>query len=677
MHLSMFEQARQPAAAMAVAAPAPVAMPWKRLAAAALLALGVTPFALAQSASGVVVTPLHTFTGIGGKPEIGGDAELAGQGANPNAPPIHDAATGLLIGATHKGGNATTTGIVYTLPADASGGQAFASVNTSAGTSSSHNSPFLLSGEAGSYYLGASSDIFRYAPVSATSPTREQIVVQPLIQTALTAMNDASPANGGGFGQWAHGSVGGLAASLYFIRGEGSGTSAYNLWRYDAQAGVVHRLHRWPGLGTIEGGFLTAPGALPAAVALDADGVWVYGVANTTYPQRIEGTGQGVPLPFVFRVKPDGSDYAVMASLGTNQAVGFPVTSSTATLSAFSGLLDGGDGWLYGTTYSNQADGGTSVLPNPPPDGLGAIYRISKTQQDTASQHVLQVLHTFTGGTEDGEGAVGPMVKAADGNLYGVTRAGGAHGAGTLWRIVLADAGDAGKQHGYQVQHSFQQAQDGKGPVGLSLGPDGRTLYGAAYEGGTLAAGAPANANASGTVFAVSLTLPPVSLDSFTVNGSTGTVAIEAGQKVTLAWQSTNATVCTAGGDWLWSDPAKQPVGQEESPSLGPAANGYALTLKCSNSQGQESETRSVTVQVGQTPAPEPVDPGAGNGGGNGGGDTDPGAGGGDGSSGGNGAGSNDSGGGGGGAMPLLLWLPLLAMAGLRLRQRRRMAVPA
>lgn len=677
MHLPISRQARQPVAASAAATHALAATPWKRLAGAALLALGVTPFALAQAAGGVAVTPLHTFTGIAGKPASGGDAELAGQGANPNAPPLHDAATGLLIGATHKGGTGTTTGVVYTLPANASAGQAFASVNTAVGSASSLNSPFPVPGEAGSYYLGTSSDFHRYAPASADAPSRTQIVVQPLIQAALTAMGDASPANGGGFGQWAHGSVGGLTASLYFIRGEGSGTSAYNLWRYDAQAGTMHRLHRWPGLGTIDGGFLNAPGALPAALTLDADGVWIYGVANTTYPQQIVGQAEGVPLPFVFRVKPDGSDYAVMASLGTNQGVGFPVTAGVAALSAFSSLLDGGDGWLYGTTYSNQPGGGTSVVPNPPSDGLGAIYRISKTQQDVASQHALEVLHTFTGGTDDGEGAAGPMVRAADGNLYGVTRAGGAHGAGTLWRIALADAGDAGKQHGYQVLHAFQAAQDGKGPVGLSLGPDGRTLYGAAYEGGTLPASAPAGAAASGTVFAISLPLPPVSLDSFTVNGSTGTVVIEAGQKVTLAWQSTNATVCTAGGDWLWSDPAKQPAGQEESPSLSPAANGYALTLKCSNGQGQESETRSVTVQVGQTPAPEPVDPGAGNGGGNAGGGTDPGAGGGDGSSGGNGAGSNDSGGGGGGAMPMLLWLPLLAMAGLRLRSRRRTAFAA
>ncbi len=586
-------------AASRQACPPDMTMPWKRLASAALLTLGLSVPAMAQDATGMTVTPLHTFTGIGGKPAIGANPEEAGQGANPNTPPIHDVATGLLIGATHKGGTQVTSGVVYTLPAEGAA-PSFASVNIATGNAASTNSPLLVPGEAGQYYLGVGGDFYRYAPDATNPPSREMISVEPIIQAALTAMGDDSPAGGGNFGQWAYGAAGDLPPSLYFARGENGGTSAYNLWRYDAQANAMHRLHKWPGMGTIAGGFLNARSALPTGLALDADGVWIYGVNNTTYPQTIEGTGESVPLPFVFRVKPDGGDYEVIASLGTNQDAGFPATMTSANFSAFSSLLDGGDGWLYGTTYSSQPGGGTGVVPGAPPNDLGTVYRISKTEKDAdTKQHKLEVLHAFAGGTDDGSGAAGAMVKAADGNLYGATRAGGARGAGTLWRIVLADAGDAGKQHGYQVVHSFEQAVDGKAPVGLSLGQDGWTLYGAAYEGGTLADAAPAGANASGTVFKVALVRPPVTIDAFSADKA----KVDDGGKVTLTWSASNATVCNAGGDWSG---AKQASGEEQTPALAHRDAAYTFELTCSDDIGRESESRSVTVAVAAPPQPEP-----------------------------------------------------------------------
>ena len=128
--------------------------------------------------------------------------------------------------------------------------------------------------------------------------------------------------------------------------------------------------------------------------------------------------------------------------------------------------LSKADGVFYGTTYT------ISSVPNF--SLFGTVFRITDAGE-------LSVLYTFTGGA-DGSRPVGPPVRAADGNFYGVTSEGGEFGCGTIYRIDATGA--------FTLVHAFtggdRDAPDGGGclPFGtLVKGKDGR-LYGSTWRGG-------------------------------------------------------------------------------------------------------------------------------------------------------------------------------------------------
>jgi uncharacterized repeat protein (TIGR03803 family) len=83
-----------------------------------------------------------------------------------------------------------------------------------------------------------------------------------------------------------------------------------------------------------------------------------------------------------------------------------------------SGLIDGRDGFLYGTTPS----GGQPVTGS----RYGVVYRMDKAGTVT-------VLHTFTG--PDGSTPWAALAQGADGHLYGSTVVGGVFGLGVLFRV--------------------------------------------------------------------------------------------------------------------------------------------------------------------------------------------------------------------------------------------------
>jgi uncharacterized repeat protein (TIGR03803 family) len=179
-------------------------------------------------------------------------------------------------------------------------------------------------------------------------------------------------------------------------------------------------------------------------------------------------------------------------------------------------LVDGGDGFLYGTTVF----GGTGVL-----SPAGTVYRITQAGdlttlytfefQITGDGPVAGVLRLADGtlfGTTRGSGAFngnvfrldtggftglhnftgyfvgadgghpeGALVEGGNGNLYGTTTDGGTSNIGTIYQIdALGD---------YTLVHSFTPAaQDGIAPRPLVLADDGN-LYGATASGGTESGG--------------------------------------------------------------------------------------------------------------------------------------------------------------------------------------------
>jgi MYXO-CTERM domain-containing protein len=140
----------------------------------------------------------------------------------------------------------------------------------------------------------------------------------------------------------------------------------------------------------------------------------------------------------------------------------------------FAGVLRLGDGTLFGTTRGSGSFN-------------GSVFRLGSGGDFTS-------LHTFTGYFvgADGGHPQATLVEGGDGNLYGTTTDGGASNIGTLYRI---DAGGS-----YAIVHSFRGGlapeEDGATPLGaLVLGDDG-ALYGT-----TSALGPTQPSQSSGTVF--------------------------------------------------------------------------------------------------------------------------------------------------------------------------------
>ncbi|MGA2605130.1 MAG: choice-of-anchor tandem repeat GloVer-containing protein [Verrucomicrobiia bacterium] len=181
----------------------------------------------------------------------------------------------------------------------------------------------------------------------------------------------------------------------------------------------------------------------------------------------------------------DGNFYGTTQYGGTNN-VGtvFKVTTNgtLTTLHSFigapvdgawpeAGLVQGGDGYFYGTTYYGGTD--TSCANS----GCGTVFKIS-------TNGALTTLYSFLGG-DDGQRTQATLVQGTDGWLYGVTVAGGTNGYGTVFKISSDGL--------LTTLYSFLGTPvDGEFPqTGVVQGSDGN-FYGTTLLGGT---------NGHGTVF--------------------------------------------------------------------------------------------------------------------------------------------------------------------------------
>jgi uncharacterized repeat protein (TIGR03803 family) len=149
----------------------------------------------------------------------------------------------------------------------------------------------------------------------------------------------------------------------------------------------------------------------------------------------------------------------------------FPASGGETLLHGFSGGRDGNDpvsglvrdveGSLFGTTLS----GGRY--------GFGMVLKLSKTGKET-------VLYNFRGGA-DGANPMGGVTRDVAGNLYGTTFVGGNSGNGTIFKID-----NTGKE---TVLHSFEFLKDGAFPSGSLLQDANGNLYGTTQDGGAHGSG--------------------------------------------------------------------------------------------------------------------------------------------------------------------------------------------
>ncbi|MGD1022295.1 MAG: choice-of-anchor tandem repeat GloVer-containing protein [Candidatus Sulfotelmatobacter sp.] len=146
------------------------------------------------------------------------------------------------------------------------------------------------------------------------------------------------------------------------------------------------------------------------------------------------------------------------------------LAQTESILYAFSGGSDGGtpystltldsSGNLYGTTFN----GGAS--------GAGTVYELSPGADGWRET----VLFSFDG--KDGDGPYSGVIFDAEGNIYGTTAFGGAHGSGTAYELKLSTKG-VWKE---TVLHNFGSV--GKTPQGNIVFDKDGNLYGTTFYGG-------------------------------------------------------------------------------------------------------------------------------------------------------------------------------------------------
>ncbi len=176
--------------------------------------------------------------------------------------------------------------------------------------------------------------------------------------------------------------------------------------------------------------------------------------------QLIGAAQYGGPLQrgTVYAVNKTTGATIVHASFG-----GEPISPQT-------GVVDGGNGFLYGTAQQGGA-------------GYGVLYKVAK------ATGARTVLHTFTptgGASSLGYYPYAGLVKDSGGLLYGLAAYGGLYGYGVLYRIDPAT-------DSLSVLHAFPYAEGYFHDATLTIGSDG-LLYGSAQYGG---------ANGYGTVYKV------------------------------------------------------------------------------------------------------------------------------------------------------------------------------
>ena len=158
-------------------------------------------------------------------------------------------------------------------------------------------------------------------------------------------------------------------------------------------------------------------------------------------------------------------------------------------------LIQGSDGYLYGTAEYGPNSGGHGIVFRLSTDGLS-----------------YTILHNFA--YADGVVTYNPVMQASDGNLYGTCYEGGAYGSGTIYQLTLS--GTFTKLYDFYTDSQYMSLNGAYPDAKLAEGTDG-ALYGITELGGTELYGA-------GVAFKITTSSTFTKLHDF---GSTATDANE------------------------------------------------------------------------------------------------------------------------------------------------------
>jgi uncharacterized repeat protein (TIGR03803 family) len=204
--------------------------------------------------------------------------------------------------------------------------------------------------------------------------------------------------------------------------------------------GTVFKVSAIGSLTTLHSfGGSSGDGAVPVAGLVQGSDGNFYGT-TTSGGTHSQGT--------VFRITPAGV-LTVLHSLSGSPGEGAV---------PFAALVQGSDGNFYGTTALGGAH------------SKGTVFKIDATG-------TLTTLHSFSGSPNDGGNPIADVVQGTDGNFYGTTALGGAHSKGTVFAMDVTG--------NLTTLHSFS-GSPGEGALpfaGLVQGSDGN-FYGATASGG-------------------------------------------------------------------------------------------------------------------------------------------------------------------------------------------------
>src|SRR5262245_56556213 len=163
-------------------------------------------------------------------------------------------------------------------------------------------------------------------------------------------------------------------------------------------------------------------------------------------------------LGTVYRISPSGAFMVIHSFAG--------VAAGDGARPYYAALIQGGDGYLYGTTYN----GGISTSGNA--QGRGTVFRMTLDGATT-------ILWAFTGGTGIAF-PYGGLVQATDGHLYGTAYAGDVPGNGGVFRINIMTSPPT-----FTPLHTFQRSTEGANPIGSLIQATDGYLYGTTHLGGS------------------------------------------------------------------------------------------------------------------------------------------------------------------------------------------------
>jgi uncharacterized repeat protein (TIGR03803 family) len=249
----------------------------------------------------------------------------------------------------------------------------------------------------------------------------------------------------------------GLSDGAYPVAGLVQGSDG-NLYGTTTQGGGSHGIDSLvPGFGNVFQ--ISTNGALTSLYSFSAD---TDGASpNTGLVQGSDGYLYGTAAGTVFKISTNGGYTSLHVFTGGNDGYG-P-----------NGLVQGSDGSFYGTT--SGSDGG----PN-----YGTVFKID-TQGALTTLYAFGTVTDADGDPLDGANPRAGLMQGSDGYFYGTTSFGGTNFEyarfGTVFKI--------GTNGALTTLYSFTDGNDGNGPVaGLAQASDGN-FYGTAEAGGVGGAG--------------------------------------------------------------------------------------------------------------------------------------------------------------------------------------------